>query len=49
MVKVNGVDPTKHAALCPVCGAKRREQDNEMVCPNADRKDHKGEAYHGRA
>lgn len=47
MVKVNGVSP--RADICKVCGAKLRRVNGESVCPNADRRDHKGEYYNGRA
>lgn len=49
MVKVNGVDPRKQSDLCRICGAKMPRENGVPVCPNADRKDHHGQPYSGRA
>lgn len=49
MVMINGVKPGAKSELCKTCGAKMRRSEGTLICPNADRRDHKGEYYNGRA
>lgn len=46
MVKINGRTQGQRAELCPVCGARwRQDAKGEEYCPNGERNDHLGRPY----
>lgn len=48
-MKVNGLSSEQRTGRCSICGAKMTRAEGEYRCPNRERKDHKGQPYHGRA